>query len=94
VRWSRPAYEQGPGVGGVALGHERQKSLGDAIRTIKNRHGSVSQNAHEIADALKAPVSARLIVRGPPFPYVPQATPSPPQSPCERLQKADERDVS
>lgn len=43
-------------------GHGRQKSLSDAIRTIRARHGSVSQNAHEIADALKAPVSPKLIV--------------------------------
>jgi hypothetical protein len=51
VRWGQKAH-----------GHERQKSLGDAIRTIRSRHGSVSQNAHEIADALKAPVSPKLIV--------------------------------
>ncbi|KAI1754908.1 triose-phosphate transporter [Xylaria castorea] len=42
-------------------GHSRQKSIGEAIRTIRDRRGSVSQNAHEIADALKAPVSARLV---------------------------------
>jgi hypothetical protein len=27
----------------------------------------MSQNAHEIADALRAPVSYKLIVRSPPF---------------------------
>ncbi len=43
-------------------GHGPQKSIGDAFRTIRERRGSVSQNAHEIADALKAPVSAKLIV--------------------------------
>lgn len=42
--------------------HGRQKSLGEAIRTIRTRKGSVSQNAHEIADALKAPLSPKLIV--------------------------------
>ncbi|KAI1360056.1 triose-phosphate transporter [Xylaria arbuscula] len=42
-------------------GHGRQKSISEAIRTIRGRGGSVSQNAHEIADALKAPVSAKLI---------------------------------
>lgn len=42
--------------------HGRQKSLSEAIRTIRTRRASVSQNAHEIADALKAPVSPRLIV--------------------------------
>lgn len=40
----------------------RQKSLSDAIRTIRTRKGSVSQNAHELADALKAPLSFRLMV--------------------------------
>lgn len=42
--------------------HSRQKSLTDAFRTIRGRNGSVSQNAHEIADALRAPVSPKLIV--------------------------------
>ena len=42
--------------------HTRQKSLTDAIRTIRARKGSVGANAHEIAEALKAPVSVRLIV--------------------------------
>lgn len=43
-------------------GHSRQKSLSDAFRTIRNRKASVSENAHEIADALKAPISVRTIV--------------------------------
>jgi solute carrier family 35 protein E1 len=43
--------------------HGRQKSLSEALRTIRTRKGSVSQNAHEIADALKAPLSWKLIVR-------------------------------
>ena len=43
--------------------HGRQKSLTEAIRTVRARKGSVTANAHEIADALKAPVSIRLIVR-------------------------------
>lgn len=42
--------------------HGRQKSLTDAFRTIRTRNGSVSQNAHELADALRAPVSGKLIV--------------------------------
>lgn len=42
-------------------GHSQQKSISEAFRTIRDRRGSVSQNAHEIADALKAPVSAKLI---------------------------------
>ena len=51
-------------VNGGGSRHGRQKSLSDAIRTIRTRKGSVSANAHEIAEALKAPVSFRLIVRG------------------------------
>lgn len=47
-----------------ATRHGRQKSLSEAIRTIRTRKGSVSQNAHEIADALKAPISPKIIVRG------------------------------
>lgn len=43
--------------------HGPQKSISEAFRTIKGRRGSVSQNAHEIADALRAPVSAKLVVR-------------------------------
>jgi solute carrier family 35 protein E1 len=47
---------------GPSTRHGRQKSLSEAIRTIRTRKASVSQNAHEIADALKAPLSPRLIV--------------------------------
>lgn len=47
-------------------GHGRQKSLSDAFRKIRGRNGSVSQNVHEISDALKAPVSPKLVVRNPP----------------------------
>ncbi len=42
--------------------HGRQKSLSDAFRTIRTRRASVSANAQEIAEALKAPVSPKLIV--------------------------------
>lgn len=42
--------------------HKRQPSLSDAIRTIRTRKGSVTANAHEIAEALKAPISIKLIV--------------------------------
>lgn len=51
-----------PGQPATRYGHDRQKSLGDAIHNIRTRGGSVSQNAHEIADALRAPVSLKLIV--------------------------------
>jgi solute carrier family 35, member E1 len=42
--------------------HGRQKSLSDAFRTIRTRRASMSANAQEIAEALKAPVSPKLIV--------------------------------
>lgn len=40
----------------------RQKSLSEALRTIHNRRASVTENAHELAEALKAPVSPKLVV--------------------------------
>jgi solute carrier family 35 protein E1 len=49
----------------TAGGHSRQKSLSDALRTLRTRRGSVSANVHEIGDALKAPVSPKLIVCNP-----------------------------
>ncbi|KAF1926670.1 TPT-domain-containing protein [Didymella exigua CBS 183.55] len=48
-------------VSGPSNRHGRQKSLSEAFQTIRTRKGSVSQNAHEIADALKAPLSPKLI---------------------------------
>jgi hypothetical protein len=42
--------------------HIRQKSLSEALHNIRTRSGSVSQNAMEIADALKAPVSYKVVV--------------------------------
>lgn len=47
---------------GTSNRHGRQKSLSEAFQTIRTRKGSVSQNAHEIADALKAPLSPKLVV--------------------------------
>ena len=43
-------------------GHGRQKSLSDAFKTIRNRKASVTADIHEIGDALRAPVSWKLIV--------------------------------
>jgi solute carrier family 35 protein E1 len=64
-RW-QPRREQRAGGHSSAHGpstrHGRQKSLSEALRTIRTRKASVSQNAHELADALKAPVSPRLVV--------------------------------
>ncbi|KAF2826245.1 TPT-domain-containing protein [Ophiobolus disseminans] len=60
-RDSRFGYANGA-VQGSATRHGRQKSLSEAIRTIRTRKASVSQNAVEIAEALKAPLSPRLIM--------------------------------
>ncbi|KAI1421724.1 triose-phosphate transporter [Xylaria sp. FL1777] len=59
VRWG-PLGPSSP-LPSRGAAHGRQKSIGEAFRTIRERRGSVSQNAHEIADALKAPISAKLI---------------------------------
>lgn len=68
VRWGQAGV--GLGIGhptgpppSHVRGHGKQKSISEAIRNIRDRNGSVSQNAHEIADALRAPVSGKLIVR-------------------------------
>lgn len=67
-RWQprRDSALRGSGwANGHTGGHGRQKSLSDAFRTIRTRRASVSANVHEISDALKAPVSPKLIVRRP-----------------------------
>lgn len=46
-----------------AVRHSRQKSLSEAIRTVRTRKASFNESAHEIADSLKAPVSFKLVVR-------------------------------
>ncbi|KAH7149754.1 triose-phosphate transporter family-domain-containing protein [Dactylonectria estremocensis] len=64
-RWlprSDPDQSGNLGWSAGGRGHSRQKSLGDAFRNIRARNGSVSQNAQEIAEALKAPVSPKLII--------------------------------
>lgn len=43
--------------------HRPRKSISETITTIRKRNASMSANAHEIAEALKAPVSYKLIVR-------------------------------
>ena len=60
---TRFGYSNGS-TSGPSTRHGRQKSLSEAFKTIRTRKGSVSQNAHEIADALKAPLSPKLIVSG------------------------------
>ncbi|RAR02746.1 TPT-domain-containing protein [Stemphylium lycopersici] len=65
-RWQPRKEARFGGINGSASGpstrHGRQKSLSEAFKTIRTRKGSVSQNAHELADALKAPLSPRLIL--------------------------------
>lgn len=48
--------------GQAMRGHGRQKSINDTLREIRARGESVSQNAHQVAGALRAPVSPKLIV--------------------------------
>ncbi|KAK3315187.1 triose-phosphate transporter family-domain-containing protein [Apodospora peruviana] len=55
VKWASKDHPSSPS----SFGHARQTSISKAIRHI--RSGSMSQNAHEIADALRAPVSYRLV---------------------------------
>lgn len=55
-----------PGV----FGHRSKRSVSDAINKFRTRQGSVSENAQELAEALKAPVSYKLIV-SPFFAYWP-----------------------
>ncbi|KAM7206171.1 triose-phosphate transporter family domain containing protein [Rhypophila sp. PSN 637] len=56
VKWApaNPADRPSP-----SYGHSRKPSISRAIRHI--RSGSMSQNAHELADALRAPISYKLI---------------------------------
>lgn len=64
-RWQprRNSALKGPGwANGNTGGHNRQKSLSDAFRTIRTRRASVSANVQEVAGALKAPVSPKLII--------------------------------
>ncbi|KAK5951099.1 hypothetical protein OHC33_007852 [Knufia fluminis] len=42
--------------------HRSKRSVSDALARFRNRQGSVSENAQELAEALKAPVSWKLIV--------------------------------
>ncbi|KAK1065971.1 hypothetical protein LTR12_010447 [Friedmanniomyces endolithicus] len=57
-RWSALAN----GADGGGTRHGRQKSLSEAIKTVRTRKMSISETAHEVADSLKAPVSMKLVV--------------------------------
>lgn len=56
ITWDRPNGVAPPSK------HRPRKSISEAITSIRTRNASVSVNAHELADALKAPVSYKLIV--------------------------------
>ena len=45
--------------------HERHRSISDTFRNIRTRKASVSENAQEIAEALKAPISFKILVSVP-----------------------------
>ncbi|KAF2640473.1 TPT-domain-containing protein [Massarina eburnea CBS 473.64] len=55
----RREQKRGPPNGSA---HGRQKSLSEAFKTIRTRKASVSQNAQELAGALRAPVSPKLVM--------------------------------
>ncbi|KAK5107657.1 hypothetical protein LTR62_000938 [Meristemomyces frigidus] len=59
-QWS--AWGNADGSAGGVAQHGRQKSLTEAIRTVRTRKASIVQDAAEIADSLKAPVSLRLVM--------------------------------
>lgn len=62
-KWpSRRASQRLPTSRPSNLGHRPKRSVSDALAKFRNRHGSVSENAQELAEALKAPVSYKLIV--------------------------------
>lgn len=56
----RISWDQVNGSGGSK--HRPRKSISEAITTIRARNASMSANAQELAAALKAPVSYKLIV--------------------------------
>jgi hypothetical protein len=56
----RVSWDQVNGSGGSK--HRPRKSISEAITTIRTRNASMSANAQELAAALKAPVSYKLIV--------------------------------
>lgn len=62
-KWpSRRASQRLPTSRPSNPGHRPRRSVSDALAKFRNRHGSVSENAQELAEALKAPVSYKLIV--------------------------------
>lgn len=68
LRYSREGSWQPRQKGSISRGlpggqrHRSRKSISEAIGSFRTRGTSVSANAQELAEALKAPVSYRLIV--------------------------------
>ncbi|KAK5072728.1 hypothetical protein LTR64_004800 [Lithohypha guttulata] len=61
-KWpSRRASNRLPTIRPGPHTHRPRRSVSDALARFRNRQGSVSENAQELAEALKAPVSWKLI---------------------------------
>lgn len=75
---------------GTKTRHGRQKSLSEAISTVRTRGrgASIHENVHEIAESLKAPVSMKLVVGAYPI------LPSTPDLPWLKRERERERTCS
>ncbi|KAK3672870.1 hypothetical protein LTR78_007223 [Recurvomyces mirabilis] len=62
AQWSAWGGANGSVMNGGTQKHGRQKSLSEAIKTVRTRKASIVEDAHEIAESLKAPVSMRLVL--------------------------------
>jgi solute carrier family 35, member E1 len=49
--------------------HRPKRSVSEAFDNFRQRRGSISANTHELAEALKAPISYKLIVSPFPLPF-------------------------
>lgn len=70
-RWAARKTDSAGGLGAFMKGRAevplnrqrgRQKSLSEAIHTVRTRNMTISESAHEVAESLKAPISFRLVV--------------------------------
>ncbi|KAK8107932.1 ER to Golgi transporter [Apiospora kogelbergensis] len=65
IKWGQLGPPPAASSAAYGLGQTRQtrqKSISEAFRGIRNRNGSVSQNAQDLAGALRAPLSYKLII--------------------------------
>jgi hypothetical protein len=53
--------------GGILHKHRPKRSVSEAFDNFRQRRGSISANTHELAEALKAPISYKLIVSASPL---------------------------